>query len=326
MTQAPVKITRDLTHPEAAGKYHRIICMTGRNKGLCYYLKDLRVIMGRSNQADIQIVDTQSSREHLEIVLVGKNYVLTDLGSQNGVTVNDLKITQHKLKSGDKIIIGTTVFKFGVLDVLPIVVTDEDEDEEEEEEEVVKPKRKRKAAKASPEAKRKKLIYIVVIIGAIMMFLPDSKEATKKKVETDNGTAFIDREVKRNYKSEVEKEITSKVKAYIHRGRREAREKNYFRAMEEFSLALMLDPKNGDAAFHMNKAKQRLDEKVEAMFLYATKLKDSLKFNQAKGTYCAIYKLLIEYPEDARFKEAQKSVEDMSLNKLGMDESENYCF
>jgi pSer/pThr/pTyr-binding forkhead associated (FHA) protein len=335
MAKAPVRITRDLSHPEAAGKYQRVICMTGKNKGLCYYLNDKRIIMGRSNQADIQIVDTQASREHMELVKVGKDYVLTDLGSQNGVMVNDLKVKQHKLKNGDKIIVGSTVFKFSLVDVLPPAVIDDDEDEDDEEEELEeefeeeeKPKKKKKKkAPATPEEKRKKLIYGIVIIAGIAMFLPEGEKTPKPTAKKEASTPFVDgnEKTKRVRKTVLEKEIEDKVKAYIHRGRREAREQNYFRAMEEFNLALMLDPTNGDAAFHMNKAKQRLDEKVEAMFLQATKSKDALKYNQALGTYCAIYKLLKDYPEDPRFKEADANVKDMA-DKIGKDESENHCF
>ncbi|EQC51272.1 FHA domain-containing protein [Bacteriovorax sp. DB6_IX] len=336
MVKAAVKITRDLAHPEAAGKYQRIICMTGKNKGLCYYLNDKRVIMGRSNQADIQIIDTQASREHLELVKVGKDYVLTDLGSQNGVMVNDLKVKQHKLKNGDKIIVGSTVFKFSFIDVLPPAVIDEDdededdddelEDEYEEVEEKKPKKKKKKKAPSSPEEKRKKLIYGLVAIAGIAMFLPSDDEAPKPKAAKKDAAVVVqDTTRKRSNTTALEKEIQDKIEAYIHRGRREAREQNYFRAMEEFQLALLLDPTNGDAAFNMNKAKQRLDEKIESMFLQATKYKDALKYHQALGTYCSIYKLLKEYPEDERFIEADKSVKDMA-DKIGKDESENHCF
>ena len=212
MGNLAVRITRDLKHPEAAGKHFRIICMTGKNKGLCYYLRDARAIMGRSNQADIQVMDTQASREHLEIVKVGENYVLTDLGSQNGVMVNDLSVKQHKLKNGDKVIIGSTVFKFGVLDILPVVIEEDDEDDDEEEEEVVevkKKKRKKKSAPQSPEEKRKKLIYIVVAVAGILMFLPTDESAPvkKKKTQGDAKTAFVSGEQRRVVRSDLEKEI-----------------------------------------------------------------------------------------------------------------------
>ncbi|MEI8347780.1 MAG: FHA domain-containing protein, partial [Pseudomonadota bacterium] len=91
--------------------------MTGEKKGVTYFLKEKRAIMGRSEKADIQIFDVKASREHIELARVGNTYVLTDLKSQNGVMVNDLKVTQYTLKEGDKIIIGHTVYKFNDLKI-----------------------------------------------------------------------------------------------------------------------------------------------------------------------------------------------------------------
>ncbi len=326
MSKAPVKITKDLTLPETAGVYHRVVCMTGKNKGLCYYLNGSRMVMGRSNKADIQILDTQASREHIELSRVGKDIVLTDLGSQNGVVVNDLDVKQHKLRTGDKIIIGSTVFKYSILDIMPLALV-EDDDEDEEDEEIEEIKAKPKKSKSKPK-KKNNLMMIILILGGIFLFLPadEGTEKNAKPVNEKAATPFIDGTKKSSVKkSEVEKEVEVKVEAYIHRGRREAREGNYFRAMEEFGVALMLDPNSGDAAFHMNRAKQRLDEKIEVMFLQATKYKDSLKFHQALMTYCSVVKLLKDYPDDERFKEADKNVKDMAA-KLGKDERDNHCF
>jgi pSer/pThr/pTyr-binding forkhead associated (FHA) protein len=322
MAKAPVKITKDLAAPVKVGHHYRLICMTGKNKGVAYYLQEDRVIMGRSNKADVQIMDTQASREHVELVKVNENYILTDLGSQNGVMVNDLNVKQHKLKEGDKIIIGSTVYKFGELDVLPVVVEelDEYEEDDDEDEEEKKPKKKK-----GKDQKNKKVVYLVVFALLALFLMDDEGEKAKKTGQKKKEAGvFLDSGAKKVRRSKLEKEIQLKVKAYIHRGRREAREGNFFRAMDEFKLARMLDPNNGDAAFHMNKAKQRLDEKIASLFADATKSKDALRFHQALGIYCSIYKLLKEYPDDERFKEADKNVKDMA-DKIGKEESDNHC-
>ncbi|AYF45840.1 FHA domain protein [Halobacteriovorax sp. BALOs_7] len=326
---AAIRMTKNLSAPESAGKYHRIICMTGKNKGICYYLNGKRVVLGRLSSNDVQVLDTQASREHVELTRVNNEYTLTDLKSQNGVMVNDLKVTQHKLKSGDKIIIGSTVFKYSFLEVKEekalVEFEDEDEEDEEEEEEVKKTKPKKKKVD-SKEAKRKKLIYGLAAIMLIFFFMDGDTEQVKKAKSNKTGSTVIESSNKNTgiqYKEDLE--VKEKVEAYIHRGRREAREGNYFRAMQEFNLALTLDPNDGEAAYHLNIAKQRLDEKIKDMFDQATKNKDSLKYSRALGTYCAIYKLLIEYKTDERFIEAKKNVEDMA-EKLGMKKSDNYCF
>lgn len=326
---AAVRMTKNLSSPESAGRYHRLICMTGKNKGVCYYLNGNRVVLGRLGSNDIQILDTQASREHIELIRVNDEYTLTDLKSQNGVMVNDLKVVQHKLKAGDKIIIGSTVYKYSFIEVKANEIVEyesEDEDEDEEEEEVVKKPKKKKSAPSTPEEKRKKIIYGLVAVMGFFFLFGGGEEEEKKAVVKKTGSEIIENSNKNTgvqYKED--QEVKEKVEAYVHRGRREAREGNYFRAMQEFNLALTLDPNDGEAAYHLNIAKQRLDEKIKDMFAQATKNKDSLKYNRALGTYCAIYKLLIDYKTDERFIEAKKNVEDMA-EKIGMKKSDNYCF
>ena len=108
----------DLKGPSEAGQYHRFLCMTGENKGTSYILIGLRVVAGRGKNIDIQINDTKASREHFELAKIKESYVLTDLKSQNGTIVNDLKVTQHRLSDHDTVIVGKTIFKYSLLTVL----------------------------------------------------------------------------------------------------------------------------------------------------------------------------------------------------------------
>ena len=45
--------------------------------------------MGRSKRVDIPVLDQQSSRQHAELIKIDDYYVLTDLGSQNGLYVDE---------------------------------------------------------------------------------------------------------------------------------------------------------------------------------------------------------------------------------------------
>ena len=115
MSERAVKLTRSLLPPGKPGEYFRIMCMTGKNKGISYLLFGKRILMGRGDKVDIQILDSNSSRQHTELVKHGDSYIITDLGSQNGTIVNKSKVRQHRLADADKIIIGSTVFKFNKL-------------------------------------------------------------------------------------------------------------------------------------------------------------------------------------------------------------------
>ena len=111
-----VKVVKGFKVPSKVGRYYRLLCLTGKNKGTSYFLQSSRIVLGRSDKADIMIADTKSSREHAELTFLKDEYIITDLSSQNGVVVNDLKILQHQLNNGDKIIIGQTVYKYDLIE------------------------------------------------------------------------------------------------------------------------------------------------------------------------------------------------------------------
>ena len=112
---ANVRLTNELKNPSEAGTYYRLLCMTGPSKGKVYYLLSKRAVIGRGENADIQIVDVKISREHAELSFASGAYTITDLGAQNGIIVNDEKVKQKKLEDSEKIVIGQTVFKYNVI-------------------------------------------------------------------------------------------------------------------------------------------------------------------------------------------------------------------
>ncbi|PIK14112.1 FHA domain-containing protein [Halobacteriovorax sp. JY17] len=329
MKNQDIRLTRDLKKPEAAGTHFRVLCMTGKNKGLVYYLRGKRFVLGRTDSADIQVLDAKSSREHAELTKFGETYIVTDLGSQNGIIVNDLKVSQHQLDDGDKIIIGQTVFKFNVIVVEnELEVYDEDsdeEDDEDEEEEEKKPKGKK--AKEEAAAKKKKLIYGLVGIALLFVFLDggEEKKPPVKKApvieKEDKSLAAALRDRNKSYDQETEE----KIGVILHRGFRELREKNYMRAIEEFSLALILSPNHGRASAYLEKSKMLLDEEVKSQFNKAKREIDSLKFKKSVRIYCSILRYLQERPEDERYKRAQKEI-DVIVQEQGLRADEVKCF
>jgi len=64
------------------------------------------VVVGRSPQCDIPVLDLRASRSHCRIERHGTQYVLHDLGSQNGTMVNGNLVDRAPLKAGDVIGVG----------------------------------------------------------------------------------------------------------------------------------------------------------------------------------------------------------------------------
>ncbi len=317
MTAKKVNIYKHFETPKEPGSHYRLLCLTGENKGNAYFLVDSRIILGRSEKADITLKDLKASREHAEITKVDGSFIVTDLGSQNGIMVNDLKVKQHTLKNGDKLIIGSTVFKFGIVNI--------------EEIKVLK-KEAAPAKKNSSEKEKKKIKPLHIVIGGILVLLLtlDDEKPSPQNEKTKSGSyklkevsnEFEDALRKRKYSQD--KDLQDKLKVIFQRGLREFREENYFRAIKEFNLALVLSPNDGQAQFYLQKTKDALDKKIKSFEVNAKRDEDSLHFSKAIVSYCSIVRLLHNYPEDERYKDALKSLKALE-EKLGMEENEISC-
>lgn len=71
------------------------------------------LVVGRGEQADAQIGDEMMSRRHFEISEKNGAYVIRDLQSRNGTTLNGRPLTNEvTIGSGDTVRAGETIFVF----------------------------------------------------------------------------------------------------------------------------------------------------------------------------------------------------------------------
>ncbi len=74
-----------------------------------YFFEKHIIRIGRSTENDIVIPDRTVSAFHAIINREGNNFVIQDLGSTNGILINQKKIQKQTLKISDKIIIGAAI-------------------------------------------------------------------------------------------------------------------------------------------------------------------------------------------------------------------------
>jgi FHA domain-containing protein len=80
-----------------------------------YVLDAERSTIGRSRDADCVLRDPNVSRHHAELRRSsGGDWTIADLGSTNGIKVNGRRVASTRLKSGDRVTLGTTSFRFDV--------------------------------------------------------------------------------------------------------------------------------------------------------------------------------------------------------------------
>ena len=80
-----------------------------------YVLEGPRVTIGRAKDADCVLRDPNVSRHHAELKRAPDGeWTIADLGSTNGVKVNDRRVRSTRLSAGDRVTLGTTTFRFDV--------------------------------------------------------------------------------------------------------------------------------------------------------------------------------------------------------------------
>lgn len=306
-----VLVLKHFESPKEAGTYYRLVCLTGTNKGEAYILLGNRIVIGRSEKADIRINDNKASREHAEIVKVEGKWVVTDLGSQNGIVVNDKKVVQAHLKETDKLIVGQSVFKFVKIEVGQTKVIKEEKTE---------------------ASSNKPSLPIIVLGSLLVIFLimsgsENNDESTRRQAKENNSYQDVSNDYMnaiRKRQANEDKVLKEKLNVIYQRGLREYREGNYFRAIHEFNLALIIAPGDSQAEYYLRKTKEDLDSAIENYLATADRDENSLKYNSAIVSYCAIIRLLYTVPDDPRHKNAIKQINELE-SKLGMEQGETYC-
>ena len=318
MVGKTVILKKDFRPISVSGKHHRILCLTGVNKGFSYYLKSKRILMGRSKRVDIPVLDQQSSRQHAELIKIDDSYVLTDLGSQNGLYVDEHKIIQHKLCDGEQIIIGKTAFRYNII-INNENINQENEEEYEDESDDLKVK-----LKPDPKgAKNKRMIFIIIGLLLIFMLIDDGgnqkKGKKKKRRKGDEISSLLKKK-----ESRKSTDVENRVNIILQRGLREYREGNYFRAIAEFNYALILSPNHTRSSFYLNRAKQDLDKEINANFERSKRSLSSLKYGEAIVANCEVTKFLKGYELDERYKEAISNLNKIKV-KLNKDMNVDLC-
>jgi chromosome segregation ATPase len=90
----------------------RVLIGTVDGQELRFPLFKNRLTIGRTEQNDIQLDATYVSRRHAVVVTDHDATRIIDWGSKNGVMVNSTRITEHFLKNGDTVTIGTADFRY----------------------------------------------------------------------------------------------------------------------------------------------------------------------------------------------------------------------
>ncbi len=90
-----------------------LVVIAGAPIGEKIALEQNRMVIGRKPDVEIPIADPMISRKHAELLAQPDDQtMIRDLGSTNGIYINENRVIQAVLKDGDLLRIGSTVFKY----------------------------------------------------------------------------------------------------------------------------------------------------------------------------------------------------------------------
>jgi pSer/pThr/pTyr-binding forkhead associated (FHA) protein len=101
-----------LAEAKGVGRNAKLTILNSCFAGLEIILRKKRVTLGKNIACDICLDDSLVSDEHASITRTDSGYVIEDLNSRNGITLNGRETHQRRLHKGDTIEIGGFRLKF----------------------------------------------------------------------------------------------------------------------------------------------------------------------------------------------------------------------
>jgi chromosome segregation ATPase len=94
----------------------RLIVSLDGDRAVKYPLFKRDMVIGRSRDTDICIAGPHTSRRHARVFIDGGVVVIEDLGSLNGIIVNEARVRRQELHDGDLLVVGGARLRFIDLD------------------------------------------------------------------------------------------------------------------------------------------------------------------------------------------------------------------
>lgn len=102
--------------PLPQGVVAHLAVQTGALAGRTFPLRFADITIGRALDNDVVLDSNDVSRHHVRIEPAGTLLRLIDLGSTNGTRVNGRRVSEHLLRNGDLVELGSTQLLFRVGD------------------------------------------------------------------------------------------------------------------------------------------------------------------------------------------------------------------
>ena len=104
--------TMILSRPKEKVIGPRLVCTTASGESKIYPLKKSKLVIGRSVEADLNLLDPLVSRKHCVIEMRDNVYIVRNVSTTNPLLLNDQTISEKRLYAGDQLKIGSAALAF----------------------------------------------------------------------------------------------------------------------------------------------------------------------------------------------------------------------
>jgi pSer/pThr/pTyr-binding forkhead associated (FHA) protein len=289
--------------PRQTGEVGRLRILKGAEVGATFVLKASSISIGRGNEVDLMINDLKASRSHARLDFTKDGWLMSDLGSANGIFFQGEYIRKFNVRSGEHFTVGETIFEFLTSDEVTraLVAPLRNPQELERQDSAMRDQRlkvqglaqgKKAATSGNPAAKKKEntrtLLLVVALAGGYYyMNMMDAPQAPKAKsaevVKKEAADADENRALASYLPSTVGKDIEKTSDQYYWQGFREYMKGNYMRAKDDFELALQVNPAHTKARHYLASAEKESDDEVKRLTEAARQAKAIGRNQDAKG-------------------------------------------
>ncbi len=281
----------------------------GINKGDKIFVTSSGLSIGRKKGNDLVLEDPMVSREHARIEQDLSGFSIRDLGSKNGVFVNNNLVESSSLKNGDIIRIGSNVFRFHM-------------EEEKIEEKVVFEGKKEFAKKRKKSSPVRVMIYvltaftILIVIIALLSSKKPPEGTTEKTSEERNVVEPISPPTTPSEQSTEttpsKKELTEEEKAKFNsiyqQGEIAYFQGSYADAINLFKEALSINPECEICRKRIEDCNKKLVEIIKEIDKRAHEFFESLQYQRAIDEWQRILDI-VKDPNNQFYIEAKKNIE-----------------
>jgi Inner membrane component of T3SS, cytoplasmic domain len=308
--------------------------LSGKEKGKIFEISADRISIGRSDNNDIVVMSEAVSRFHAVIELDAEgNYVIKDNQSKNGIQVNGKSVPAAIMKDGDVVQVGTFVFRFNGA-VLGQSAIESSAMEEPMALGAYTPDVPILRTPAIKKPNRRVIIYSVgaLILAGVYYISQSSTEKPDAKTSAVPGEASVVVDAKnpgefKNHSSEssvvgLKDPLMSRAEQdtehvdfgnsslreaeqYYKKGQREYLNKNYHRAIEDFSTALTLNRNHELAEYYLRLSVFEVEQEAKQNMEMGRKYFESMQYSRAIYHFQQVIDLMSHRPTDKSISDAE---------------------